>query len=102
MIDVAGYQLATPMPADHVNAFGIVVDGTGFVTMRQEAQWVIPTLCDPLSTDKVVTATRVAKPDPLPNTALLALKVHTGQHGVREVIRIRHHDGTRVRDIRLP
>ncbi|MDI3330563.1 MAG: hypothetical protein QJR09_07470, partial [Micrococcus sp.] len=60
-VNVSGYTLAEPLPADLVTAHGITVDGS-FVSVNQPARIAVAMLCDPESRDKVVTATRVLRP----------------------------------------
>lgn len=67
-VDVAGYQLAGPLPPDFA-VYGIEVDGNGFAPMRQDARPVIPVLLDPQSPYAAVSAARVPwPPDPDPPT----------------------------------
>lgn len=102
VLDLLGYQLAPgeTIPATH-DAFGITADSSGFVTMQQEAQWVIPTLLDPTSPDVIATATRVVRPVPLPTTELIGYKVWAQGKG-RDVTAMKFHDGTRVQDVTMP
>lgn len=68
-VDVAGYDLAEPIPQHLIDAHGITVDGS-YVTVNQSARLIVAALCDPDSVEKVVSATRVARPPargPLPD-----------------------------------
>lgn len=60
-VDVAGYELGEPIPQHLIDAHGITVDGS-YVTVNQPARLIVAALCDPDSVEKVVSATRVAKP----------------------------------------
>jgi hypothetical protein len=99
VVDVSGYQLAPgeEFPAWHVDAHNIVVEPNGFVPMQQEAAWVLQTLCDPDSPDRVVKATRVA-PDPFRGSPA-EMWVQTTEAGRREVITAKYRTGGETKNV---
>lgn len=98
--NVDGYQLAPgqTLPQQHVDAFDITVAPGGYVPMQQPARLVIPALCDPASEDKVVDAERVTRP--LSRVVQAGMRVYA-EGRPRRVLRARHHDGTKVREVRF-
>lgn len=97
--DVSGYALDSPLPDHLITAHGITVDGS-FVSINQPARLTIAVLCDPDSTDKVVTATRVPRIG-LPTGEWVAAYVQT-PIGRRTVIGAWWHDGAYRRHVPVP
>lgn len=103
-VRLEGYQLHEPLPQKFFDAFGIqAVDG--FVPIQQPARMVIPQLLDPAAMDVAVSAHRVLAsppPPPLPAaTRLTGMFVHADGKP-RPVSAISHHDGSQVRQVKLP
>lgn len=63
-VDVAGYQLADPLPAHLLAAHGITATST-YVSVDQPARLIVAALCDPESVESVVTATRIPRSTPV-------------------------------------
>lgn len=100
MVDAKGYTLHEPLPEYLVGAHGIVVDGD-YVSLNQPARLAVAMLCDPSSREKVVSATRVVRTQPMVPGAWAGTYAVVGGRR-RTITRAWHVVDGRRRPLRLP
>ena len=100
--EVSGYQLDTPLPIHLIAAHGIEVEEDGFVPINQAARLMVAALCDPSSTQRVVTAARVHRTTPGPPPGRWTQTWVMTDQGRRRVTAIYHQDGPTRRRLITP